>query len=120
AFEETAFTSQPAAPTGTYSAEAFLVKNEKSRELLGGVSFKVQEFEPDRMKVRLDLADKAVEGWLRPDEGRTRALVAHVCGRAGDGEARRGGDEPDCGAAALYALRGVSLPGGRVVKRALP
>ena len=34
--------------------------------MLGSTSFKVQEFEPDRMKVRLDLSDKPAEGWLRP------------------------------------------------------
>jgi hypothetical protein len=65
AFEEISFTSQPAAPTGTYAATAFLVKSEKNREILGSTSFKVQEFEPDRMKVRLELGDKPVEGWLK-------------------------------------------------------
>jgi uncharacterized protein YfaS (alpha-2-macroglobulin family) len=72
AFEEIAFTSQLAAPTGTYQATAFLVKNEKTREVLGSTSFKVQEFEPDRMKMRLELTDKPVEGWLQPDDVKPR------------------------------------------------
>jgi uncharacterized protein YfaS (alpha-2-macroglobulin family) len=40
----------------------------------------VQEFEPDRMKIRLDLAEKQVEGWLRPSEVKARATVAQLFG----------------------------------------
>jgi uncharacterized protein YfaS (alpha-2-macroglobulin family) len=80
AFEEIAFTTQPAAPTGVYEATAFLVKTDKSRDVLGSTSFKVQEFEPDRMKVRVELSDKPVEGWLKPDDVKPRAIVAHLFG----------------------------------------
>ena len=31
-----------------------------------------QEFEPDRMKIRLELSEKPVEGWLRPAEVKAR------------------------------------------------
>jgi uncharacterized protein YfaS (alpha-2-macroglobulin family) len=85
AFEEIAFTSQPAAPTGTYAATAFLVKNDKSREILGSTSFKVQEFEPDRMKVRLELSEQPVQGWLKPDDVKPRAVVAHLFGEPASG-----------------------------------
>ena len=85
AFEDVAFTTQPAAPTGTYEATAFLVKNEKTREILGSTSFKVQEFEPDRMKVRLDLSEQPVEGWLKPDDVKPRATVAHLFGEPAGG-----------------------------------
>ena len=80
AFEEVAFTTQPAAPTGAYEASAYLVKNEKTREILGSTSFKVQEFEPDRMKIRLELGDKPIEGWLKPDDVKPRAYVNHLFG----------------------------------------
>ncbi|HTS26838.1 MAG TPA: alpha-2-macroglobulin [Bryobacteraceae bacterium] len=82
AFEDVAFTSQPAAPTGTYQAVAYLVKSEKEQENLGSTSFKVQEFEPDRMKVRLDLSDQPAEGWLKPDDVKPRVTVAHLFGEA--------------------------------------
>ena len=81
-FDEVTFTSQPASPTGTYQATAYLVKDERRRETLGSTSFRVQEFEPDRLKVRLDLAEPAVEGWLKPDEVKARATVAHLFGEA--------------------------------------
>ncbi len=80
AFDEVAFTSQTSSPTGTYQAVAYLLKEGKEREMLGSTSFKVQEFEPDRMKVRLDLSEKPVDGWLRPADVKARVTVAHLFG----------------------------------------
>jgi uncharacterized protein YfaS (alpha-2-macroglobulin family) len=80
AFDEIAFTTQAASPTGTYQAVAWLPKDEKHREMLGSVSFNVQEFEPDRMKVRLDLSDKAFPGWLTPADVKARVSVMHLFG----------------------------------------
>jgi uncharacterized protein YfaS (alpha-2-macroglobulin family) len=85
AFDEVAYTSQTASPTGTYEAAAYLVKDEKTRETLGSTNFKVQEFEPDRMKVRLDLSEKPVEGWLRPGDLKPRATVMHLFGDPASG-----------------------------------
>jgi uncharacterized protein YfaS (alpha-2-macroglobulin family) len=80
AFDEVAFTSQASAPTGTYEAAAYLVKDEKHREVLGTTTFRVQEFEPDRMKVQLDLAAAPIAGWLRPGDVKARVTVAHLFG----------------------------------------
>jgi uncharacterized protein YfaS (alpha-2-macroglobulin family) len=80
AFEEIAFTTQLAAPTGVYEATAFVVKTDKSRDIFGSTSFKVQEFEPDRMKARVELSDKPVAGWLKPEEVKPRAIVTHLFG----------------------------------------
>ena len=80
AFDEVAFTTQAASPTGTYQAVAWLPKDEKHREMLGSVSFNVQEFEPDRMKVQLELADRTFPGWLTPSDVRARVSVMHLFG----------------------------------------
>ncbi len=80
AFDEVAYTSQVSSPTGIYQASAVLVKDEKNKEIIGSTTFKVQEFEPDRMKVRLDLAEKPAEGWLKPGDVKARATVAHLFG----------------------------------------
>ncbi|HEX3702988.1 MAG TPA: alpha-2-macroglobulin [Vicinamibacterales bacterium] len=84
-FDEVTYTTQGTAPTGTYEAVAYLVKDDRRRETLGSTSFRVQEFEPDRLKVRLDLADTAVDGWLRPDEVKPRVSVAHLFGEPASG-----------------------------------
>jgi alpha-2-macroglobulin len=81
-FDEISYTSPASAPTGTYEATAYLARDAEHRESIGSTSFKVQEFEPDRMKVQLDLAAAPVEGWLRPDEVKARMTVAHLFGEA--------------------------------------
>ncbi len=80
AFNEITYTSPAAAPTGTYEAVAYLSKDERRREPLGSTVFRLQEFEPDRMKVRLDLAASPIEGWLRPDDVKALVTVAHLFG----------------------------------------
>src|SRR4029079_7957484 len=50
------------------------------REVLGTTTFKVQEFEPDRMKVQLELAAAPIAGWLRPEDVTARITVAHLFG----------------------------------------
>ena len=82
AFDEITFSTQATAPTVTYQTTAWLSKDEKHRELLGSVSFSVQEFEPDRMKVRLDLSEKTFAGWLTPGDVKARVSVAHLFGDA--------------------------------------
>ena len=68
-FDEVTYTSAPTAPTGTYQAVAYLVRSDRRRETLGSTSFRVQEFEPDRLKVRLDLSATSIDGWLKSDRG---------------------------------------------------
>jgi uncharacterized protein YfaS (alpha-2-macroglobulin family) len=80
AFNEVAYASQAASPTGTYQASAYLDKDPQNPVLLGSTSFTVKEFEPDRMKVRLDLAEQAAEGWLRPRDVKIRATVMQLFG----------------------------------------
>ncbi|HVQ65542.1 MAG TPA: MG2 domain-containing protein, partial [Terriglobia bacterium] len=85
ALEEIAYTSQPASPTGIYQATAFLVKDQRRRELLGSTSFKVQEFEPDRMKVQLTLTDQPANAWLNSADVLPRTTVAHLFGEPASG-----------------------------------
>ena len=84
-FDEVSYTSLPASPTGTYQAVAYLVKAASRRETLGSTSFKVQEFEPDRLKVRLDLTDAPIEGWLKSTDVQARVNVQHLFGAAASG-----------------------------------
>ena len=80
-FDEVAFTTQAASPTGTYEAAAFVTMNPQSpRTMLGSTSFRVQEFEPDRMKVQLELSEKPIAGWLKTDEVKARIIAAHLFG----------------------------------------
>ncbi len=80
AFDEFSYTPPVSGPTGTYEAVAYVIGDQKRREALGSTSFKVQEFEPDRMKVQVDLSAAPVDGWLRTDDVKARITVAHLFG----------------------------------------
>jgi alpha-2-macroglobulin len=84
-FDEVTYTSQPNSPTGTYQAVAYLVRSDRRRETLGSTSFKVQEFEPDRLKVRLDLSGTPIDGWLTSNEVKPIVHVAHLFGEPASG-----------------------------------
>ena len=46
---------------------------------------RVQEFEPDRLKVQLDLSSAPIAGWLKPSDVHPRVTVAHLFGAAAGG-----------------------------------
>ncbi len=79
-FDEVTFTSGPASPTGTYEAVAYLASDERRRVQIGSTAFRVQEFEPDRLKVQLELAGTPFAGWLKPDDVTAKVTVAHLFG----------------------------------------
>lgn len=55
-------------PTGRYIARLYLVKKdeEDGRTRLGQTSFKVEDFQPDRMKIEVSLTGNELAGWLQP------------------------------------------------------
>ena len=79
-FDTIDFTAGVHAATGTYSAAIYLVKNNRRSGYIGGTDFRVREFEPDRMKVDLSLAESVVEGWLLPDQIKPVVTARHLFG----------------------------------------
>src|SRR5262249_51534570 len=61
------------------------VKDPRRRDLLGSTSFKVQEFEPDRMKVQLTLTDQPANAWLNTGDVQPKVVVAHLFGEPASG-----------------------------------
>ena len=93
-------------------------KDERRRETLGSTSFRVQEFEPDRMKVQLDLSRRSRStAGCRPDDVKARVTRRASVRRAGGQPARRRRAEPDAGAAAVRAVPGLPLPDRRSADR---
>lgn len=57
------------APAGNYQAMLSLINSHHRYTRLGDVTFKVRDFEPDRMKVHLTLnPDQSSLGWLKPEQ----------------------------------------------------
>lgn len=79
-FDAIDFKSSDTAATGEYSASVYLVKNNRRTTFVDSVSFKVREFEPDRMKVDLGLAATPVLGWVQPDQVKPLVKARHLFG----------------------------------------
>lgn len=74
------FTPGATAPTGAYTAQIYLVQNNRRASYVDSVEFVVRDFEPDRMKVDLRLAETPTAGWLRPDEVKPLLKARHLFG----------------------------------------
>ena len=74
------FASSETAPAGAYSASIYLVKNNRRAAHVGSVEFTVRDFEPDRIKVDLRLAESPVVGWLTPDMVKPLVKARHLFG----------------------------------------
>jgi uncharacterized protein YfaS (alpha-2-macroglobulin family) len=72
-FFETSYTTQDSAPTGSYTINLHLVRDGQAGAQIGSTSVKVQEFQPDRMKVSARFSAEPGEGWLHPKD--LKALV---------------------------------------------
>jgi uncharacterized protein YfaS (alpha-2-macroglobulin family) len=79
-FNEFSWTPSVSAPTGTYSAMVYLVKSGHRDRMLGSTTIKVQEFEPDRLKVTASLSEQPVTGWLNPDKVRASVQAMNLFG----------------------------------------
>lgn len=71
-FSEISYATEESAPTGTYSINLYLVRDGKAGAQIGSTTVKVQEFQPDRMKVSAKFMTPdgvaSTDGWLHPRE----------------------------------------------------
>lgn len=77
------FTTASTAATGDYEATLSLIKGKYQFTQLGNVYFKVRDFEPDRIKVRIKLTDKIpAKGWLKPQQISAQVMAEQLFGGA--------------------------------------
>lgn len=67
-FAELSYTTQESAPTGSYNVNLYLVRDGQAGAQVGSTSVKVQEFQPDRMKIAAKFSAGTSEGWLNPKD----------------------------------------------------
>ena len=91
-FFEISHTTQESSPTGTYAVNLHVMKDGQALRQIGSTSVKVQEFQPDRMKVAAKLlgAGEAPvpavgEGWVHPRELQARIEAMNLFGTAAEG-----------------------------------
>ena len=76
-FDGLDFVSSAASLTGDYQFTISIIRNNNEHERLGGGSFAVREFEPDRLKVHATLATSDNDGWIKPEDVLAKVQVMH-------------------------------------------
>ncbi|HVJ61559.1 MAG TPA: alpha-2-macroglobulin, partial [Tahibacter sp.] len=79
-FEELAYTTQETSPTGSWTVNLSLVKDDGLTQLIGSTSVQVKEFLPDRMKATARLSQEVIEGWIKPDNLSARVNLQNLFG----------------------------------------
>ncbi|MCG8710636.1 alpha-2-macroglobulin family protein [Brenneria sp. 4F2] len=80
-FNELSYTTDENSPTGEWSVYLYLVgKDNESSALLGYTTVNVKEFEPDQLKVKLQLTPERKQGWVKPSELQANIDVQNLFG----------------------------------------
>ncbi|MEN3370301.1 MAG: alpha-2-macroglobulin [Verrucomicrobiota bacterium] len=79
-FAEVSYTTAYESPTGEYTINVYLVKNNKRSTLLGSTTVNVKEFLPDRMKIETRLSKTSAHGWVDPKEMSASIALANLYG----------------------------------------
>jgi alpha-2-macroglobulin len=79
-FTEINYKTAYESPTGEYTINVYLVKNEKRSTLLGSTTVNVKEFLPDRMKIETRLSKTSARGWVDPKEMKASIALANLYG----------------------------------------
>jgi uncharacterized protein YfaS (alpha-2-macroglobulin family) len=79
-FDEVSYTTQESAPTGAWSVNLYIIKDDKPDAQIGSVNVQIKEFLPDRMKAEAHLSRNVVEGWINPDALKAEFVLQNLFG----------------------------------------
>ena len=93
------FETRPESPTGVYRASVYLVHEDGRRRGLGDTSFRVEEYQPDRLRIRAALVEQLADtpdqapslrevprrAWLRPAAHLARVTLHNLFGTPAQG-----------------------------------
>ncbi|MEE3660841.1 alpha-2-macroglobulin [Brenneria sp. g21c3] len=80
-FNELSYATDENSPTGEWSVYLYLVgKDNEASALLGYTTVNVKEFEPDQLKVKLQLTPERKQGWVKPSELQANIDVQNLFG----------------------------------------
>ncbi len=86
-FFDEQFDTEAASPTGNYNATLYLVDDNVIHRSVGSTSFKVEEFLPDRLRIRSEIRGQKSKGWIKPDDVVAEVDLENLFGTAA--QARR-------------------------------
>ena len=68
-------------PTGRYRADVHLIDQDgRSGRTLGGTTFSVEEYQPDRLRIEATIEGSPERGWLRPGDHTARVSLESLFG----------------------------------------
>jgi len=80
-FNELSYTTSESSPTGEWNVYLYLIgKDKDAPTLLGHTAVNVKEFEPDQLKVKLQLTPDRKQGWVKPSELQANIDVQNLFG----------------------------------------
>ncbi|MFK8017663.1 MAG: alpha-2-macroglobulin [Gammaproteobacteria bacterium] len=81
-FFEQSFTTEAASQTGNYSVTLLLIEPDNRQRPIGSAAFKVEEFLPDRLRIRASIAGQKKSGWIQPGDLTTNVKLENLFGAA--------------------------------------
>ncbi|MEZ4600972.1 MAG: alpha-2-macroglobulin [Syntrophotaleaceae bacterium] len=80
------FVTEPSSETGTYQVALYLVRDQKYRErMIGSGSFRIEEFQPDTLKIQSTLAGVRDEGWSTEKRLTAKVTLRNLFGTPAQG-----------------------------------
>ena len=79
-FTELSYQTANESPTGLYTFNVYLIKDNRRSGLLGSATAQVKEFLPDRMKIETRLSKAAPRGWIHPSEMHASVALSNLYG----------------------------------------
>lgn len=83
--EDVNFKTESYSPTGTYQVNLYSIKDNRSEDLIGSTTVRVEEFEPDRLKISTSLSQISHTGWISPEGLGGRVNLKNLFGNAAVG-----------------------------------
>lgn len=81
------FNTEYTSPTGVYTVNMFLMNKNNYREHIGELTVRVEEFMPDRLRLKTTLSQEKLLGWIKPDVIKANINLQNLFGTPA--EARR-------------------------------
>lgn len=84
------FQTDETAPTGTYEVRVFVIKKLNELQLIGSQTVRVEEFQPDKMKISNYLEGQKLKGWIKPDILKSKVELKNLFGTAAESRRVKG------------------------------
>lgn len=84
------FQTDETAPTGTYEVRVFVIKKLNELQLIGSQTVRVEEFQPDKMKISNYLEGQKLKGWIKPDILKAKVELKNLFGTAAESRRVKG------------------------------